>query len=224
MRIGIYGGTFNPIHNGHLKLAELAYRGCGLDKVVFMPSGSSYLKDHVLSADLRYQMVLLAIEGIGYYAASDMEIRREGPTYSYETFEQLHREHPEDDFFFIMGEDSLRYIEYWKEPDRLMRQCSLIVGTRKEENVTVENPDHDDGKTEIFTDAGVDAERLNLEQYAAYLEKRYHTEIICIRMNDDNSSSKIRQFVKDGKEISRMVPDKVKDFIIKRGLYKNFLY
>lgn len=200
MRIGIYGGTFNPIHNGHLKLAELAYRECGLDKVVFMPSGSSYLKDHVLSVDLRYQMVLLAIEGIDYYAASDMEIRRKGPTYSYETFEQLHQKHPKDEFFFIMGEDSLRYIEQWKEPDRLMKACSLIVAARQGETASAE-PD--------------------LGQYAVYLEEKYHTEIICIRMNDENSSSRIRRCVKDGEEIGRMVPETVKNFIINNCLYKD---
>lgn len=199
MKIGIYGGTFNPIHNGHLKLAELAYKECGLDKVVFMPSGSSYLKDQVLSPEIRYQMVLLAIEGIDYYAASDMEIRRKGPTYSYETFEQLHQKHPKDEIFFIMGEDSLRYIEQWKEPDRLMKACSLIVAARQGEKASA---------------------KIDLEQYAAYIEKKYHTEIICIRMNDENSSSRIRQYVRDGKEIGRMVPEAVNDFIIKNDLYR----
>lgn len=199
MKIGIYGGTFNPIHNGHLKLAELAYKECGLDKVVFMPSGSSYLKDQVLSPEIRYQMVLLAIEGIDYYAASDMEIRRKGPTYSYETFEQLHQKHPKDEIFFIMGEDSLRYIEQWKEPDRLMKACSLIVAARQGEAASA---------------------KIDLEQYAAYLGEKYHTEIICIRMNDENSSSRIRQYVRDGKEIGRMVPEAVNDFIIKNNLYR----
>lgn len=205
MRIGIYGGTFNPIHNGHLKLAELAYKECGLDKVIFMPSGSSYLKDHVLSPDIRYQMVLLAIEGIDYYAASDMEIRRKGPTYSYETFELLHRKYSEDDLFFIMGEDSLRYIEHWKEPARLMKVCNLIVAARQgeaEENVNSDN-------------------MMELEQFARHLEGKYDTHIYCIKMNDENSSSRIRQCAKDGEDISRMVPEAVENFIINNFLYKD---
>ena len=219
MRIGIYGGTFNPIHNGHLKLAGLAYKECRLDKIFFMPSGSSYLKNHVLSSDIRYQMVCLAINGIDYFDISDMEIRREGPTYSYETFELLHRQYPEDDFFFIMGEDSLRYIEHWKEPTRLMKSCSLIVAARTDASVPEESVS--DRKHILKTDADIKVDNIaELERLAHYLEGKYDTHIYCIRMHDDISSSRIRKLAAEGKDIGGMVPEAVNDFIIKNCLYK----
>lgn len=130
MKIGIYGGTFDPIHNGHTKLAENAKRIFGLDKVIFLPSGDSYMKSNVLPGWRRYHMVCLALTGRDGLDVSDLEIRRDGPTYSYETMEEFHSVYPKDELFFLMGEDSLRMIELWKEPARLMEQCSLIVARR----------------------------------------------------------------------------------------------
>lgn len=105
-RIGIMGGTFNPIHTGHLLLAEHVLEMVGLDQVWLIPTGCSYLKRKegitVLSAEDRYRMVNLAIADNDRFRCLDMEIRRPGNSYSYETMEQLQKEYPEDRFFFYL--------------------------------------------------------------------------------------------------------------------------
>ena len=219
MKIGIYGGTFNPIHNGHIKLAENAKRLYQLDKVIFLPSGNSYMKSNVLSGSHRYHMVCLALMGRNSLEVSDLEIRREGATYSYETMEEFHSIYPKDELFFLLGEDSLRMIEWWKEPARLMGQCSLIVASRMPD---VSNRQYDpaDGCEAAEDDQNGHAANMQLPQYIRYLEEKYHTHIFCIEMQDATSSSKIRESVAKGQEIDGMVPDAVRDYIRKEHLYK----
>ncbi|MDE6685993.1 MAG: nicotinate-nucleotide adenylyltransferase, partial [Lachnospiraceae bacterium] len=213
----IYGGTFNPIHNGHIKLAENAKRLYQLDKVIFLPSGNSYMKSNVLSGWQRYHMVCLALMGRDGLVASDLEIRREGATYSYETMEEFHDIYPNDELFFLLGEDSLRMIEWWKEPARLMGQCSLIVASRM-----METSDDPVGgcKVAVATQNGY-AANMQLPQYIRYLEEKYHTHIYCIEMQDATSSSRIRESVAGGQEIDGMVPDAVRDYIRKEHLYRS---
>lgn len=216
MKIGIYGGTFNPIHNGHIKLAENAKRIYQLDKVIFLPSGNSYMKSNVLSGWQRYHMVCLALMGRDGLEASDLEIRREGATYSYETMEEFHDIYPNDELFFLLGEDSLRMIEWWKEPARLMGQCSLIVASR----IVDASDDLVGGcKTAAAAQNG-HAASMQLPQYIRYLENKYHTHIYCMEMQDATSSSRIRESVAGGQEIDGMVPDAVRDYIRKEHLYQ----
>ncbi len=219
MKIGIYGGTFNPIHNGHIKLAENAKRIYQLDKVIFLPSGNSYMKSNVLSGWQRYHMVCLALNGRDGLEASDLEIRREGATYSYETMEEFHDIYPNDELFFLLGEDSLRMIECWKEPARLMKQCSFIVATRIPEASDWRYAPVDGGEAIAEAQNG-HAAGMQLPQYIRYLEGKYHTHIYCIEMQDATSSSKIRNAVAGGREISGMVPDAVGDYIRKEHLYQ----
>ena len=96
-KIGIMGGTFNPIHNGHVALAQAAYEFCQLDEVWFMPSGCSYMKskDNVVAGEERLEMTRLAIEGISYFKCSDLEVKRAGNTYTAETLEILNELYPE---------------------------------------------------------------------------------------------------------------------------------
>ncbi len=219
MKIGIYGGTFNPIHNGHIKLAENAKRLYQLDKVIFLPSGNSYMKSNVLSGGHRYHMVCLALMGRSGMEASDLEIRKEGPTYSYETMEEFRGIYPEDELFFLLGEDSLRMMEYWKEPARLMKQCGFIVASRIPEASDRRYAPVDGG--EAAADVQNDhTENIQLPQYIRYLEEKYHTHIYSMEMQDMTSSSKIRDAVAGGQDISGMVPEAVGDYIRKEHLYK----
>lgn len=242
MKIGIYGGTFNPIHNGHIKLAENAKRLCKLDKVIFLPSGDSYMKSNVLPGRQRYHMVSLALTGMDGMEVSDLEIRREGATYSYETMEEFHGIYPEDELFFLMGEDSLRMIELWKEPARLMGQCSLIVAARLPDDAHKQYYPDDIGEAaadgqyysaetgeaaaesrhypnDICGTRNNPASDMHLPQYIRYLEKKYHTHIYRIEMRDMTSSSKIRAAVAKGQEIGGMVPEAVRDYIYAEYLY-----
>lgn len=222
MKIGIYGGTFNPIHNGHIKLAENAKRLYQLDKVIFLPSGNSYMKSNVLSGRQRYHMVCLALMGRDGMEASDLEIRREGATYSYETMEEFHGIYPKDGLFFLLGEDSLRMIEWWKEPARLMGQCSLIVASRMMDASDRQYYPVDgcEAAVDDRDDQNGHAASMQLPQYIRYLEEKYHTRIYCMEMQDATSSSRIRESVARGQEISGMVPDAVRDYIRKEHLYQ----
>ena len=114
-KIGIMGGTFNPIHNGHVALADAAYKTFSLDKVLFMPSGNSYMKQHVLDNSKRVSMVSKAIESISYFELSTIEVERFGNTYTSETLQQLTQQNPDVQYYFIMGADSLFHIEKWKD-------------------------------------------------------------------------------------------------------------
>ena len=131
-RIGLFGGTFNPIHNGHLALAQNAYEQCNLDEVWFIPSGISYMKkgQDIPSGMVRYKMVQEAIQGTEHFQVSDIEISRAGNSYTYETLVKLHSLFPEDVFYFIIGDDTLFTMETWYKPEEIFRLSNIIVTSR----------------------------------------------------------------------------------------------
>ena len=143
-KIGILGGTFNPIHLGHIALAKAAYEELKLDKVFIMPTGLSYLKmdQKVLSKETRAEMVKLAIKDIDYFEFSDIEIKKEGNTYTSETLEDLHKLYPLDTFYYLIGADTLFSIERWKNPDIIFNLSVLAVMKR-------DDADFDDIKRQI---------------------------------------------------------------------------
>jgi nicotinate-nucleotide adenylyltransferase len=132
MKIGILGGTFNPVHIGHLILAEEISEKLGLDKLIFVPA---YLPPHkgtgdIISAAERLKMVRLAIEGNRGFAVSDIEIRRRGPSYTIDTVRALKKKFPQHTFFFITGSDLLNYLKEWKDLKDVIRLVTFIVATR----------------------------------------------------------------------------------------------
>lgn len=131
-RIGIIGGTFNPIHNGHIQIAQAAYKQYQLDEILFMPNHIPAYKNtgSILPGFIRLQMVQLAIEEYPGFYASDFELKREGITYTYETLRQLKKDHPNDSFFFIMGADSLFQFTTWKYPEKILLYTDILVACR----------------------------------------------------------------------------------------------
>jgi nicotinate-nucleotide adenylyltransferase len=131
MRLGLYGGTFDPIHLGHLILAEICREACGLDLVWFVVAGAPPHKPGGRTdVNHRLEMVRLAIAGHPNFEVSDVETRRPGPHYSVETLEEIRRERPEDDLFFLIGADSLVDLPYWRSPDQILKLASLVVANR----------------------------------------------------------------------------------------------
>jgi len=131
-KLGILGGTFNPIHFGHLAAAELVRDRLKLDRVLFIPS---YLPPHKRDIDIpsalhRQTMVNLAIAGNPHFILSDIEIKREGRSYSIDTMEELERDYPETEFYFIAGIDSFLEIQTWKDWQRLLSLCWFVVLSR----------------------------------------------------------------------------------------------
>ena len=132
-RIGIMGGTFDPVHNGHLLLGRQARSEYGLDEIWYMPSHiPPHKKDHrITDGKDRLAMLELALEGISFSSVSDFEMKREGNTYTAQTLELLNEEYPEDKFYFIIGADSLFQLETWYHPEKVMELTSLLVSGRE---------------------------------------------------------------------------------------------
>lgn len=197
-KVGIMGGTFDPIHYGHLMLAQNALETYELDEIMFVPSGTPWLKDStkVLSKNKRVHMTGIAIEDNTNFALSTIEIDREGNSYSYETVEELKKQQPDTEFYFILGADSLLEIEKWKYPDRLMSECVLLAAVRD------------------------DCDKDGLQKQISYLEEKYKADIrILPAKRVDISSTDIRSRIADGKSVRYMLPDQVIQFIEKNHLY-----
>lgn len=197
-KIGIMGGTFNPIHMGHLLLAEWAKDAEGLDEIWFIPTGCSYMKSNqdMAASKERFQMTSLAICGTESMKVLDIEIRREGYTYTYETLEELKHEYPEYHFFFIFGADCLFSIESWKHPERIFANCSIIAAVRGDATM----------------------EEMNCKR--AKLQEKYDADIRLLPfLQLEISSTIIRERIKEGHSIRYLVPDTVISYIEEKGLY-----
>lgn len=197
-RVGIMGGTFNPIHIGHLILAECARTRYDLDEICFIPSGQSYMKKDMKIPDkaIRAEMTKLAIEGNPFFSFSDIEMRREGNTYTYETLEILTSENKDTEYFFIVGADSLWNIEKWRYPERIFANCKVLVAVRD------------------------DISQEELLKQCKYLEAKYHTIIQTIPIESIGiSSTMIRERIKTGMSIRYLVPKKVREYIETKNIY-----
>ncbi len=132
MKIGILGGTFNPVHIGHLILAEEAREKLGLDKIIFVPAFLPPHKDNsdIAPAKMRLEMVKLAISGNKYFSVSDTEIKRDGRSYTIDTIKEFTRKYPQDELYFIIGSDLLKYLDDWKDLGQIIKMVKFIVATR----------------------------------------------------------------------------------------------
>lgn len=132
MKIGILGGTFNPIHIGHLILAEEAREKLGLDRVIFVPAFFPPHKDNsdIAAAGARLSMVKLAIKGNKNFVVSDIEIKRNGRSYTIDTIKEFKQKYPQDDLYFIIGSDLLKYLDDWKDLGEIIKMVKFIAATR----------------------------------------------------------------------------------------------
>ncbi|MFH1442173.1 MAG: nicotinate-nucleotide adenylyltransferase [Candidatus Omnitrophota bacterium] len=132
MKIGILGGTFNPIHIGHLILAEEIREKLELDKIVFVPTFMPPHKNNseIAAASNRYKMIKAAISGNKHFLVSDIEIKRKGPSYTIDTVREFKKVYPADEFYFITGSDLLKYLDEWKDLSEILKQVKFVVATR----------------------------------------------------------------------------------------------
>lgn len=194
MRVGILGGTFDPVHNGHLVLAEHARDQLALDLVLFIPAGEPWRKANreITPAQRRLAMLKLAIAGNEAFGISDIELRRAGPTYTADTLEALAAERLDDEFYFIVGTDALADLPNWHEPERIVQHAILAVAQRGDQRI----------------DTAIAA----LPILAARIE-RFNMPAVPI------SSTDIRARIAENKSISGLVPPSIERYIIEHGLY-----
>ena len=197
-RIGIMGGTFDPIHVGHLITAEMVRSSASLDEVVFIPSARPPHKDgaRAASAEDRLIMTECAVQDNPYFSVSDMELKREGPSYTVDTIAELRAHLDDAELFFITGADAMNDLYRWHEPKRLLCSCQFIVATRQ--------------------GAPLD-ELLLAEKFTA--EERSHIQVLPTP-HLEISSSVIRARTRAGLSVRHLVPRAVEEYIEKRGLYR----
>lgn len=193
------GGTFNPIHIGHLIIAERAREQFDLAEVLFMPCGMPYMKDtsELLPSDIRAEMVSLAIKDNPFFALSTIEIEKKGSTYTYETLEQLRDENPNTEYYFILGADSLWTISDWREPERIFANCHVLAAVRDDKSAQ------------------------DMEKRINFLKNKFDARISLLKTGlIEISSSTIRESVKKGMSVRYLVQKDVYEYIVKNRLYK----
>lgn len=198
MKIGIMGGTFNPIHIAHLILAQSSLEQLGLQKVLFMPSKRPPHKCNELIAEDRHResMVELAIKDNPFFELSSVELLREGTTYTADTLQQLTQTNPDSTYYFIMGADSLFQMENWWEPEIIFKLAHIVAAVRGQET------------------------RDELKTQAEYLTEKYHANIHILNTpNLDIASHELRDKIAKGESIRYMVPETVYEYIKGHQLY-----
>lgn len=200
-KIGIMGGTFDPIHIGHLALGEKAYEQFGLQKVLFLPAGNpphKQARTGRATDGQRTQMVQMAIADNPHFELSLLEMqRKQGFSYTYRTLEQMNQERPDVEYYFIIGADSLFTLEKWREPGRICRSCTIAVAVRN----------HTDCAT--------------LEREMNRLSGKYQGSFVRLNTPDvDISSALIRKWVLAGESIRYYVPESVRAFIYANQIYQ----
>ena len=203
MRIGIYGGTFNPIHNTHIEIAKAAFSQFNLDKVYFLVAGTPPHKDTAesIADSCRLEMVRLAIKDEPNLYIDDREIYRSGKSYSYITMTELKSEHPTDEIFFIMGSDSLIHFKDWVKPDIISEYATIIVAPR----------------------LGDDMESLH--SVIAEYKKLFKGDFSIIDYNANGlASSKIRASFYEDEAVKKDLCPQVIDYISQHNLYSPYSY
>ena len=196
-KIGIMGGTFDPIHYGHLVAAQEAYSYFNLDKVIFMVSGIPPHKNRadILNASQRYVMTVMAVSDNEAFEVSDFEVKKNSPSYTVETLEFLKERYPGSELYFITGVDAIAEILTWKEPEKAITLTKFVAATRP---------------------------GYSLAQFREVMKKIkpepkvYELEIPALSI----SSTDIRDRVKKDKPIRYLLPDKVWRYIYSKGFYK----
>ncbi len=190
VRLGVLGGTFDPVHIGHLVLAETARDAAGLDSVLFVATGHSWRKPEreITPGEMRIEMLRLAVQGNESFAVSDIEVRRPGPSYTHETLEELAAGHPGAGLFFILGRDALADMPNWRDPSRIAALATLLVAERAGEPPGA---------------ATIEGARI----------QRIEMPLI------DISATTVRERVRAGLSIRYLVPDAVAEYIVANRLY-----
>ena len=193
MFVGLFGGTFDPIHNGHIEAANSAHLILKLDKVIMVPAGDPYLKRTklVASPKERYRMVSLAVRKIPSLEVSDIEIFRPGPSYTIDTVRELKREGHE--VIVLLGMDSIIEMDEWQDPDLLHSECEVV---------------------------GLIRPGFQIDKSKSYLSRQRKYSLRTIEVNSaEISSTRVRNLIQDGVDVADLIPQEVNEYIKEQKLY-----
>lgn len=199
MRLGILGGTFDPVHVGHLALAEAARTAFDLDRVLFIPAAVPPHKPGgaVAAAEDRLAMVRRAVDAAPYFAVSEVELERQGPSYTVDTLADLQQRHPDAELYFITGADEVLALDTWHEPQRLLQLARFIAATRP----------------------GFDLSRL--AQMESRLGPVARGRLLPLEWLELGlSSTDLRRLLSEGRSVRYLVPELVVEYIEERRLYR----
>jgi nicotinate-nucleotide adenylyltransferase len=213
-RIGILGGTFNPIHYGHLRISEEAREGIGLGKILFIPSGTPPLKAVDLApVKHRFEMTKLAIETNPLFRISDIECVRREKSYTVETLAELNRQEPGKEFYFILGIDAFLEIPLWRDPGKLMELTNFAVVSR---------PGFSFSDLSSLVTSGAEVlsalDARELKSHRTTL--RGGRDIVMMNVTRmDISATAVRSLVRQGMSTKYLLPEQVESYIISHNLY-----
>jgi len=197
LKLGILGGTFDPIHVGHLAVAKAAIECAQLDRVLFVPSA---LPPHRAAAQApaedRLAMTNLAVRGEPNFEVSDVEVRRGGRSYTVETLSELHRAHPDDELFLILGWDAARLFRTWHQPERVSSLASVVI---------VDRPGQGPPAQSELAGLGLDPARV----------------IKCHVPTPDVSGSALRRAIAAGQPVTGQLPPAVERYVADHDLYRD---
>jgi nicotinate-nucleotide adenylyltransferase len=201
MRIGILGGSFDPVHNGHIHMAKCAHDELQLDQVWLMPAGHSPNKDekNMTEAAHRLHMCRLAAKAYDWLAVSSLEVDAPEKSYTYRTLQKLHESYPDDEFFFIMGADSFDYLEHWVHPEIIAGLCTILVIPRKD-----------------FSSEALKDKAARMKELFPCRIKILNCEMYTI------SSTQLRSWLESGRVEEGFISPDVLDYIQKKRLYHGF--
>lgn len=195
MRVGVLGGTFDPIHAGHLGAAEAAMECARLDQVLLVPASQPpHRQAAIAPAEHRLAMCALAIEGDRRFSVSDAELRRRGPSYTVDTLAELHRVDPQNELYLILGGDAAALFGSWRRPEQVRALASIVVVARP----GTESPAPAD-----LASAGLDGPGV----------------VVCLKNTPPVSGSEIRRDIAAGRSIAGRVPPAVERYIAANHLY-----
>lgn len=198
--VGILGGTFNPPHNGHIRLAGEFREKLGLDKILLIPTYTPPHKQakELASAEDRLNMCSIIAETTDFLEVSDIEINRGGKSYTVDTLRELTKRYPENNYFFLMGSDMFLTFHLWRKYREIFSLCTLCVASREN---------------------GSDYEKL-----IEYAKETFGEDWGKVRISPlepmELSSTEVREALHRGEELSGLVPERIEEYIMKRGLYR----
>ncbi len=218
MKIGIFGGTFNPIHIGHLRAAEEVRERLGLTKIIFVPAKNPPLKkEDIIEPFHRFRMIELAMSGNNFFEISNIEYRRTGKSFTVDTLKELRTIYTEENLYFILGIETFLDIPNWWKPDELVTLTDFIIISRPPFRFIdlISSPYLNiSGKILESIDKG------KIESYITKLNKYRNRKIIILRIPlIEVSGTEIRRLIREGKSIKYLLPDTVESYIISNKLY-----